>query len=100
MSNPLVVEIPHQLGREAAKDRLNKGLDKLVGFIPGSVITDNIWSGDTLSFKIHALGQTASAKLDVFEDRVRAFVELPPMLSLFAGKAREFLSRNGHKLLR
>jgi hypothetical protein len=83
MSEPVIVDIPHKLGREAAKDRLRKGLDKLTSFIPGAGILDERWDGDTLSFKIRALGQTASAKLDVFEVRAprgtRANGILPPL---------------------
>ncbi len=71
MSKPVTVDIPHKLGREAAKDRLRKGLDKLASFIPGAGILDDQWDGDRLSFKVRALGQTAAATLDVFDDRVQ-----------------------------
>lgn len=100
MNNPVTVDIPHQLGREAAKDRLRKGLDKLTSFIPGAGILDDRWDGDSLSFKVRALGQTASAKLDVFDDRVHAVIDFPPLLSLFADKARQVLLDSGRKLLR
>jgi hypothetical protein len=41
-----------------------------------------------------------AAKLDVFDDRVRAVLDLPPMLALFASKAKQFFLENGTKLLR
>ena len=100
MSKPVTVDIPHQLGKEAAKDRLRQGLDKLTSFIPGAGILDDVWVGDTLTFNIRALGQTASAKLDVFDDRVHAVIDLPALLSIFAEKARTALSEGGRKLLR
>lgn len=100
MSEPVTVDIPHKLGRDEAKDRLRKGLDKLTSFIPGAGILDDRWDGDSLSFKVRALGQTATAKLDVFDDRVHAVIDFPPLLSLFADKARQVLSDSGRKLLR
>lgn len=100
MSDPVVVEIPHKLGRAAAKERLEKGVGKLTSFIPGSSVTEHHWDGDMLTFTVQAMGQRVAAKLDVFDERVRAELDLPPFLSMFANKAREFLSDNGRKLLR
>jgi hypothetical protein len=100
MSEPVVVEIPHKLGRLAAKERLDKGVGKLTSFIPGSSVTERGWNGDTLTFTVQALGQRVAAKLDVFDERVRAELDLPSFLAMFANKAREFLSENGQKLLR
>lgn len=100
MSNPVTVDIPHQLGKDEAKERLRKGLDKLGRFIPGAGILDDKWTADTLTFNIRALGQTASAKLDVFDDRVQAVIDLPSLLSVFADRAKQVLSEGGRKLLR
>lgn len=57
MSEPVTVDIPHKLGRDEAKDRLRKGLDMLTSFIPGAGILDDQWDGDSLSFKVCALGR-------------------------------------------
>lgn len=100
MSEPVVVQIPHKLGRAAAKERLDKGVGKLTSFIPGSSVMEHHWNGDTLSFTVQAMGQRVAAKLDVFDEQVRAELDLPPFLAMFAHKAREFLSENGRKLLR
>jgi hypothetical protein len=67
---------------------------KLTRFIPGSSVTEHAWNGDTL-FTVHAMGQRVSAKLDVFDERVRAKLDLPPIFAMFANKAREPLSENG-----
>lgn len=100
MRQPIIVEIPHQLGFEAAKVRLESGFTKLTSFVPGATVTEHHWNKDTLSFEVEAMGQRVAAKLDVFEDKVRAELDLPPLLSMFANKARELLSENGRKLLR
>lgn len=100
MSDPVIVDIPHKLGLAAAKERLDKGVGKLTSFLPGSSVTEHRWNGNTLTFSVQAMGQRVAAKLDVFEDRVRAELDLPPFLAMFANKAREVLSDNGRKLLR
>ena len=99
-TGPITVEIPHKLGREDAKQRLDKGVSKLTSFIPGSTVTEHHWDGDTLAFTVQAMGQQVGAKLDVFDDRVRAVLELPPMLAMLAGKAKELFLEKGTKLLR
>lgn len=99
-NGPITVEIPHQLGQAVARERLEKGLNKLTSFVPGSTVTEHHWTGDTLAFTLQAMGQRVAAKLDVFDDRVRAVLDLPPILSMFAAKAKELLLDNGKKLLR
>lgn len=99
-SGPITVDIPHQLGRAAARERLDKGVNKLTSFVPGSTVTEHYWNGDTLAFTVQAMGQRIAAKLDVFDDRVRAVLDLPPMLAMLATKAKELLLDNGTKLLR
>ena len=100
MADPITLDIPHKLGREKAHQRIATGLDKLAGFIPGSVITDKRWDGDTLSFVVEAMGQRVATKLDVLNDRVNAVIDLPPMLALFADKVRAALGEAGQKLLK
>lgn len=94
------MEIPHKLGRADAKQRLEKGVSKLTSFIPGSTVTEHRWDGDTLAFTVQAMGQRVAAQLDVFDDRVRAVLDLPPMLAMLAGNAKELFLERGTKLLR
>ena len=99
MSQPVTVDIPHQLGREGAKSRMTNGFSKLTDHIPGSTVTEHRWEGDTLVFTLVALGQTIGARMDVLEDKVHAVFDLPPMLAMFAGKVRDQLAKGGQKLL-
>jgi hypothetical protein len=41
-----------------------------------------------------------ASRLQVFDNRVHAEVDLPPMLALFASKVREKLAEKGAKLLK
>ncbi|NIJ19998.1 hypothetical protein FHS95_001667 [Sphingomonas naasensis] len=100
MADPVIVEIPHRLGRDAARVRIAGGIGKLAEVVPGGGQVEQRWEGDTLYFSVTAMGQTVASRLDIFDNRVRAEVHLPPMLALFAAKVREKLVEKGGKLLR
>lgn len=99
MTPPVEVDIPHRLGRETARTRIENGLGKLAGFVPGGTITERRWDGDTLHFTVEAMAQRVGARLTVFEDKVHASFDLPPFLALFADKIRAKLTKDGPKLL-
>lgn len=99
-AGPITVEIPHKLGAAEAKQRLEQGVSKLTSFVPGSTVTEHHWEGNTLAFTVQVMGQRIAAKLDVFDDRVRAVLDVPPVLAMFASKAKQFFLENGTKLLR
>ena len=84
MSEPLVVSIPHHLGKEEALRRLKTGLAE-VGTSFGHLfsVTEQIWAGDHLRFQVSALGQSASGSIDVADDQVRL-----EFSALVFGKAR------------
>lgn len=99
MNQPVDFDIPHKLGRTEAKQRMTNSFGKLTEYVPGSTVTEHQWDGDTLTFTIEALGQRVGARMDVFDDKVHAVFDLPPMLALFAGKVRDQLVKGGQKLL-
>lgn len=99
MPEPVIVDIPHKLGKEGARARLASGVGKIGGMIPGGGTVDERWEGDSLFFTLTAMGQRIASRLDLHEDRVHAEVDLPPMLALFANKIREKLTKDGPRLL-
>ena len=99
MGEPVSVDVPHKLGREAARARIAGGIGKLADMFPGGGTLDQRWDGDTLHFTLSAMGQQVASRLEVFEHHVHAEVDLPPMLALFAGKIREKLAKEAPKLL-
>jgi hypothetical protein len=58
MSEPLVVSIPHRLGKDEALRRLKTGLAQ-VGTSFGHLfsVREQTWTGDHLRFQVSALGQ-------------------------------------------
>ena len=99
MSAPLIVSIPHQLGREEATRRLKTGLTRAASSIPVLKVDEERWEEDRMIFRVRALGQTASGHLDVADDHVRLEVTLPWLLQRFAEVAQTAIKNRGNLLL-
>jgi Putative polyhydroxyalkanoic acid system protein (PHA_gran_rgn) len=99
MSAPLIVSIPHQLGRQEAARRLKAGLTRAVSSVPVLKVDEERWDGDRMIFRVRALGQAASGHLDVAEDHVRLEVNLPWLLQRFAEAAQAAIRHSGRLLL-
>ncbi|TPQ33438.1 polyhydroxyalkanoic acid synthase [Bradyrhizobium guangdongense] len=99
MSAPLVVSIPHRLGREEAARRLKTGLGRAAASIPVMQVEEERWEGDRMNFRIRALGQVATGNVDVAEDHVRVEVVLPWLLQRFAEMAQATIRKRGQLLL-
>ncbi len=100
MQRPIDVDLPHQLGRDEARRRIAGNIHKLENHIPGGTSrVDSSWDGDTLNLKVHAMGQSVDAQIDVMEAKVHCRVMLPGMLSLFAAPNEAMLNKKGGTLL-
>jgi hypothetical protein len=99
MSAPLVVSIPHRLGREEAIRRLKTGLGRAAASIPVMQVEEERWSGDSMNFRIRALGQVATGQVDVADEHVRIEVVLPWLLQRFAEMAQATIRKRGQLLL-
>ena len=99
MSAPLVVSIPHQLGREEASRRLKAGLSRAASSIPVLKVDEERWQEDRMIFRVRALGQAASGHLDVADDHVRVEVTLPWLLQRFAEVAQAAIKSRANLLL-
>jgi hypothetical protein len=99
MSAPLIVSIPHSLGREEAARRLKAGLARAVTSVPVLHVDEERWEGDRMIFRVRALGQVASGQLDVADNLVRLEVRLPWLLQRFAEVAQVAIRNRGNLLL-
>lgn len=77
MAKPIVVTIPHKLGKDEAIRRLKSGLGSVSTSVPILKIEEETWDNNRLSFRLAALGQTAQGSADVEDDNVRVEVVLP-----------------------
>ena len=99
MSAPLVVSIPHSLGREEAIRRLKTGLTRAASSIQVLKVDEERWEDNRMIFRVRALGQAASGYVDVEDDHVRLEVTLPWLLQRFAQAAKAAISQRGTLLL-
>ena len=100
MSEPLVVSIPHRLGKDEALRRMQTGLAQ-VGTSFGHLfsVKEQTWTGDRLHFQVSALGQSASGSIDVAEDYVRLEVALPWLLATLVRSIQPLIKKEGTLLL-
>lgn len=98
MVTPLVVEIPHKLGRDEARRRVAAGVGKLSDHIPGGQVKA-AWAGDRLDLAITAMGQAFDGRLDIAEQSVRVELQLPGMLGMFAAPIEAMLRTRGAAIL-
>jgi hypothetical protein len=100
MPHPLVISVPHSLGKEEAVRRLKSGLATAQSqFRQFFTVQEEIWSGDRLAFRVATLGQTASGTLDVAEDHVRLEIVLPWLLSMAARQIQRVVNAQGTIML-
>ena len=100
MSQPLVVSIPHRLGKEEATRRLKTGLaNARTNYAQWLTIEDETWNGDSLQFRVRALAQSANGKIDIFDERVQLEVSLPWLLGKLAEKLVPAIRKEGTLML-
>lgn len=101
MAKPLIVDIPHDLGRDEARRRIETGVEQGRVLLAKSGITiDNLaWTGDRLDFAISAMKQNMNGQIDVGAESVRVECHLPLLLALFAEKVKKMVGKEGNLLL-
>ncbi len=100
MTKPLVVSIPHQLGQEEAKRRLQTGIGHLKDTYGNKLaILEDRWSDNRLDFRVSALGQGVTGSIDVEQDRVTLALQLPWVLAVLAEKAKSMIQKQGQLML-
>ena len=100
MSKPLVVSIPHHLGKEEAVRRLKSGLGGARSkFGHLFTVQEETWIGDRLVFRISAVGQVASGTIDVLDDHVNLEVVLPWLLAKIAETVQPLIRKEGTLML-
>jgi putative polyhydroxyalkanoate system protein len=99
MTQPIDVDLPHNLGKDEARRRIANNIHKLEHQIPGGAQVQSGWAGDQLNLEIGAMGQNVSATIDVMETKVHLKVLLPGMLGMFGSLIQGALQSKGHVLL-
>jgi putative polyhydroxyalkanoate system protein len=100
MSQPLIVSVPHRLGRQEARRRLDRGIGHLQSEL-GAIVSglDHHWRGDTLNFTAPAMWQRITGRIEVLDDAVRVEIELPWVMQLLRDTIERRVRGRGIALL-
>jgi hypothetical protein len=99
-TEPITVTISHRLGRDEAKRRLENGLSTIRTELGAYVKSlDYSWDGYTLSFRVSALMQTITGRIEVYEEFVRVELGLPALLRMAAKRIIGHIESRGATLL-
>ena len=100
MTEPLIVTITHRLGRDGAKERIDRGLGAIRAEIARYVgAVDYGWDGYRLDFRVSAMWQTIAGQIDVMDELVRIEIALPGLLRLLGRTIAGHVERRGAGLL-
>jgi Putative polyhydroxyalkanoic acid system protein (PHA_gran_rgn) len=84
-TEPIIVTISHRLGRDGAKRRIEDGLAAIRAEVTPYVKTlDYQWDDQRLDFRVVAMMQTITGRIEVYEDFVKVELGLPRLLHLLA----------------
>jgi putative polyhydroxyalkanoate system protein len=95
------VSIPHRLTQDEARRRLERGIADLKSKHAKGAAADvqEAWNGNQMTFRVAAMGQSVTGKVDVTPDAVKVDVELPWLLAMIANKIRPQIEQEGRKML-
>lgn len=100
MSDPVVVTIPHRLGKAEATRRLQAGFRGLRNGLSGKfAVVNETWNQSHMDFNASLLGQSTSGMVDVGEDYVRLELQLPWILAMLANRAKALVEKEGKLML-
>ncbi len=100
MSQTVTVNIPHKLGKQEARRRIQSGFVSLVEPLSTILAIDRQeWRDDRLEFAATALGQKTTGAIEVEEGLVRLAIELPRLLAALVEKAKPLIEKRGRLLL-
>ena len=100
MSTPITITVPHQLGRDEARRRIQSGFSSIAAHLPvRNCAYSEQWEGDRLNFRVTAMGQVIGGTVDVGASAVTIEIELPAMLAAIASRIQGSMKRVARLLL-
>ena len=100
MAKPLIVSIPHRLGKDEALRRIKTGVsDARSKFGQFLHVDEETWTDNRLQFRVSALMQSISGTIDVLDDTVHLEVVLPEFLARIAEVVQPMIRKEATLLL-
>ena len=63
MAQPLVITIPHKLGKDEALHRIKPALGNASQNFPVLKVEEEVWSDDRMDFRVRAIGQAGAGNV-------------------------------------
>ena len=100
MAKSITLSIPHRLTADEARSRIQSGLAELREKHSANLgnVQEN-WNGNHMEFRLTAVGQTISGRVDVLADAVKVDVDLPWLVAMMAEKFRPRIEAEARKML-
>ena len=96
----ITVTIPHRLTQAEARARLQKGIADLKAQHAQAIAqVDERWEGERMSFRLTAMGQAITGRVEVQPSAVKLDVDLPWLIAMLADKIRPRIESEGRKML-
>ncbi len=101
MSRSITMAFPHDLGVPEAKKRISERFEMLKSqYIDKVGHAELVWVGDIAHLRASAIGQSATAQIDVEPANIKVEIHLPWLLAAMAGKVEGLLKSNARETLR
>ncbi len=101
MSRSIVMSFPHDLAVADAKKRINERFALLKKqYVDKVGQAEMVWVGDVAHLRVAAIGQTATAEIDVKAADIRVEIHLPWLLAAMANKVESLLKKNAQETLK
>ena len=101
MSRSITMSFPHELSVPEAKKRISERFDLLkTQYIDKVGRAELAWVGDVAHLRASAIGQTATAQIEVQPANIRVEIHLPWLLAAMASKVEGLLASNAKDTLR
>lgn len=96
---PVIVVIPHSLGKAEAARRIKTQIDDArTRYAAKFKVAEETWDGDRLNFRVALLGQPVTGNIAVNDDNVRIEAKLSWYLGHLAKPAATLLQKEGMKV--
>lgn len=99
MNQPLIVDLPHRLGAQEARRRIERGVGRIGDHLPRGAEAEHAWEGDRLSLRVTAMAQQVTGVIEVREEALRIELMLPAALSFLRPVIEAALRRKGTQML-
>ncbi len=95
------IPIPHSLGRDEARRRLQSRSGEIAGLFPGGMADVKVdWPHeDQMDLHVTAMGKSVAGQVEIADSTVTFVIDLPPALSFVEPMIRGTVEQKARKLL-